>query len=76
MEIDIDYLYIKVEEVANQLIDYGTDKQRAFGSHLLNVSDALRATQKVISGDYAQGQEIKFINKCLNKENGKSKKIQ
>lgn len=62
----LDYVYLKVAEVANELRGkHNKPLYRAFANHLDKVSEALHDIEWVISCDYGEGQEDNAINKVL-----------
>lgn len=62
----MNYLYIRVEEVAADLQDKNkTPLQRAFGKHLEKVAKALHDTEWVWDSDYDKGDEEKAIKEVL-----------
>jgi hypothetical protein len=62
----LDYLYHRVEEVAIELQKYQyTPLQRAFGAHLMRVSQALRDVEWVFDSDYGVGDDEKAIKEVL-----------
>lgn len=63
---DLDYIYGRVEEAAFQIIRKATNPhQKAFGRHLLLVSQALHDIEWVFSGDYEEGDDLVAIQKVL-----------
>ena len=65
----LDYVYHKVEDVANRLQEKGnTPLQRAFGVHLSKVAKALHDVEWVMSGDYSNGDDEKAIKDVLGKD--------
>jgi hypothetical protein len=64
----LDYVYNKVEDVAQQIAGRAeTPEQHAFAAHLLKVSKALHDLEWVWSCDYSQGQEVEAIMACINR---------
>ncbi len=70
----LDYVYFKVEDAATSIRNYaanpGTDlKHRsewfAFVLHLLDVADALKDVEWVMSADRSPGSELSAIRKVL-----------
>lgn len=62
----MNYLYSRVEDVADELIDSGDVRRVAFGMHLKLVSKALRSIEWVDSADYGPGDEYADIEEVLN----------
>lgn len=63
----LDYVYLKVQDVADSLKSKErTPAQRAFAKHLDLVAEALRDIEWVLSGDYGKGDEEEAIKKVLN----------
>lgn len=63
----MDYLYSKVEEVADSLMHSKEPHRRAFARHLKDVSNALYSIEWVDSGDCGTGSDIEPISKVLGK---------
>ncbi len=62
----LDYGYQKVRYIAEELARQATRlEHRALVKHLLNVSLALHDTEWVLSGDYAEGDELEAIARVL-----------
>jgi len=69
----LDYIYHKVEDVAQTLSDNkNTPLQRAFGEHLFKIAKALHDVEWVISGDYGNGDDEKAIKEVLTNSNEKA----
>lgn len=61
----MDYLYIRVEDVADELGRSADPLRRAFAKHLLLVANALHDIECVDSDDYAPGREHAAIRAVL-----------
>jgi hypothetical protein len=62
----LDYAYGRVRDTAYELIRQSTNShQKALGRHLLLIAEALHDVEWVLSGDYAEGDEIDAIQKVL-----------
>ena len=57
----MDYLYIKVEDVANELSYAKDPTRRAFAEHLKKVSHALHEIEWVDSGDKSTPDDVNAI---------------
>ena len=57
----MDYLYIKVDEVADMLMHEKSPARRAFGKHLKKVAHALHEIEWVDSGDSSSPDDINAI---------------
>ena len=69
----LDYIYHKVEDVAQTLSDAkNTPLQRAFGEHLFKIAKALHDVEWVMSGDYGNGDDEKAIKEVLTNSNEKA----
>ena len=59
------YLYRDIDAFADAMLQDADPIRRAFGQHLVMVSQAMHDIEFVDSGDYAPGQEHKAIQKAL-----------
>lgn len=59
-----DYAYSHIEYLANN-IRANTPERRAFVALLQKVAEAAHAIEWVDSGDYAEGDEVEPIMKCV-----------
>ena len=64
----MDYLYVKVAEVAGRLQVDENYPRRQFGDHLLLVAKALHDIEWVDSGDYSPDQDLTAIEAALWRE--------
>lgn len=63
----LDYVYSKVEDAAHSVIARATTPlHRAFGAHLLKVSEALHDLEWVLSCDYGPGDEVAAIKAVVS----------
>ncbi len=62
-----DYLCFKVKDAAQRLKYDKCATRRAFGHHLMLVSEALHDIEWVDSDDKGAGDEIEAINRCISK---------
>lgn len=60
-----EYIYSKVDDAADQLVESKLPIRRAFGKHLKLVATALHDIEWVDSGDYSKGGEAKSIEAAL-----------
>lgn len=60
-----DYLYLKVEDAANELIADRCAVRRAFGKHLLHVAHAMHEIEWVDSGDKSPPADTDAIRSAL-----------
>ena len=64
----LEYLYIKVRDVADDLkSENNTPSQIAFGYHLEKVAKALHDIEWVMSGDYSFGEDEESIQNVFGK---------
>lgn len=61
-----DYLYSRVDDMADELLHQRDIKRRAFGKHLKLVAKAMHDIEWVDSGDYCVGDDIEAIDKLIN----------
>lgn len=62
-----DYFYGKIRDAGERLIYKSECPARvAFGKHLLLVSEAMHDIEWVDSSDYAHGDELEAIRKCIS----------
>ena len=70
-----DYFYSRCKDVAEELSGESCPLRRAFGAHMLIVSEAMHAIEWVDSGDKGSGEEMDLIRKALG-DDSKSKEIE
>ena len=61
----MDYLYLRVEDVARDQCRSPNLERKAFGARLLLVAKALHDIEWVFSGDFGRGDELTSIRKVL-----------
>jgi len=64
----LDYVYVTVEEAANEINKSKNRERRVFAKLLFKVSKALHDIEWVDSGDYGEGEEIESMKACYVNE--------
>lgn len=63
-----DYVYMKIQDLADNFLAQRPVLRRTFGRHLRLIAEAMHDIEWVDSCDYGDGDEIAAINKVLGKD--------